>query len=75
MKTLFSVMCHEEGQFTHHIIASSQRELNEKLIGLYNISKDSFEELVITSHANITYTVDKDTTQPIVTLCLDTTEI
>lgn len=76
MKTLYSVMCHEKGQFTHNIIASSRRELNEKLVAMYGITDDSFDELIVTTHANITY-VDNETnaTSPVVTLCLNTTQI
>lgn len=76
MKTLYSVMCHEKGELTHHVIASSRVELKEKLVSMYGISEDAFEELIVTTHANITYTVkETNATSPVVTLFLDSTEI
>lgn len=78
MPTLYAAMCTEAGQPTHLAIATSQEVLKKKLYDMYEISDNSFDELIATQSCIIKYDAQFGESLSLnkhVQVFLDTTEL
>lgn len=71
---LYAVMCTEQHQPTHLVIATSEKELKEKLDIMYNISDNSLIELIETKSVSISYNAFSGRKNN-VTLFIDSTDL
>ena len=75
MNMLYAVMCHEQDTQTQLVIATTKEQLKTKLSGMYKISDENFDDLIVTSYSNLSYNLNTSNglSTKFVSLSLDST--